>query len=65
MFLLSKRLRWHPPSHPHELYDCADGHMFILYTYLTHVARLTEESIPLVETQPLTFLKISSQLVIY
>ena len=45
MFLLSKRLRWHPPSHPHELYDCANGHMFILYTYLTHVVRLTEESI--------------------
>ena len=59
-FLPSKRLRWRPPSHPHELYDCSNGHMFILYSYLTHVVRLTEESIPLVETQPLIFSKISS-----
>ena len=59
-FLLSNRLRWRPPSHPHELYDCSNGHMFIFYTYLTHVVRITEESIPLVEMQPLIFLKISS-----
>ena len=60
MFLLSKRLRWLPPSHPHELYDCSNGFTFIPYTSLTHVPRFTEESIPVVEIQPLLFFKISS-----
>ena len=60
MFLLSKRLRWLPPSHPHELYDCSNGFTFIPYTSLTHVLRCTEESIPVVEIQPLIFFKISS-----
>ena len=60
MFLLSKRLRWLPPSHPHELYDCSNDFAFIPYTSLTHVLTFTEESIPVVEIQPLIFFKISS-----
>ena len=60
MFLLSKMLRWLPPRLPHELYDCSNGFTFILYTSLTHVLRITEESIPLVEIRPLSSLKISS-----
>ena len=60
MFLLSKRLRWLPPSHPHELYDCSNDFTFIPYTSLTHVLTFTEESIPVVEIHPLIFFKISS-----
>ena len=60
MFLLSKRLRWLPPSHPHELYDCSNDFAFIPYTSLTHVLTFTEESIPVVEIHPLIFFKISS-----
>ena len=55
-----KMLRWLPPRLPHELYDCCNGFTLILYTSLTHVLRVTEESIPLVETRPLMYLKISS-----
>ena len=53
-------LRWLPPSHPHELYDCSNDFTFIPYTSLTHVLTFTEESIPVVEIQPLIFFKISS-----
>jgi len=55
-----KMLRWLPPRLPHELYDCCNGFTLILYTSLTHVLRVTEESIPLVEIRPLMYLKISS-----
>ena len=52
MFLLSKVLRWVSPRLPRELYDCANGHMFILYTYLTHVGGLVDANVTfyLVET---------------
>ena len=60
MILLSKTLRWPPPSHPHELYEWSNKFTFVPYTSLTHVLRVTEESIPLVDIRPLIFFKLSS-----